>query len=100
MDFFSDLQNILKDRQRNPVPKSYSSKLFLEGKDRILKKIGEEAGEVIIAAKNNREELIYESGDLFFHLLVLLIHEGISLEEISDELKRRHEKKKRLGMDT
>ena len=89
MDFLLELQELLESRKTDPSPDSYTSGLFSQGKDRILRKIGEEAGEVIIAAKNKREELIPESADLLFHLLVLLVHEGISWEEIIEELKRR-----------
>ncbi len=92
MDFLQILEDFLKQRKTNSSHStSYTSKLFQEGRDRILKKIGEEAGEVIIAAKNNKQELIYESADLLFHLILLCVHEGIEFQDIIDELKRRHE---------
>jgi phosphoribosyl-AMP cyclohydrolase / phosphoribosyl-ATP pyrophosphohydrolase len=72
---------------------SYTVKLLTAGVDRILRKIGEEASETIIAAKNNdRQELVYESSDLIFHLMVLLANEGIPFDEITNELNSRHGK--------
>ena len=69
----AELERIIAERKLNLPAGSYTAKLFTAGLDRILKKIGEEAGEVIIAAKNDdRSELIYECGDLLYHLLVLL----------------------------
>ena len=90
MNFLWELQDILKKRKIELPEDSYSARLFSEGKDRILRKIGEEAGELIIAAKNERSETIYEGADLIFHFLVLLVHEGIDLDEIIAELKKRH----------
>lgn len=80
------------DRQLNPKEGSYTDYLFDKGLDKILKKVGEEATEVIIAAKNNNEELIYESADLIYHLLVLLVNQGVTLPEIETELKKRQGK--------
>lgn len=69
---------------------SYTNYLFDKGIDKILKKVGEESAEVIIAAKNpNREELIYESSDLIYHLLVLLREKEVLLEDIFQELGKR-----------
>ena len=93
MSFLYHLENILQKRKLQKPQNSYATKLFFEGRDRILKKIGEEAGEVIIGAKNSKEELIYESADLLFHLILLLVNEGITLEEIENELKKRHNAK-------
>ena len=94
MDFLYDLEKILKERKIKLPPNSYTSKLFShpEARDKILKKIGEEAGEVIIAGKNNRSELVYESADLLFHLILLLVQEGIDFNEIIVELQKRNEK--------
>ncbi len=90
-NFLFDLEKIIAERKINRPAGSYTARLFAGGLDRILKKIGEEAGEVIIAAKNrDRAELIYESGDLLFHLLVLLAEKGITLAEVVSELARRH----------
>lgn len=88
-DVLSALYNIIMTRKENPQEGSYTSYLFKEGLDKILKKIGEESSEVIIGAKNTREELIYEAGDLIYHFLVLLANEGITLGDIYQELEKR-----------
>ncbi len=91
MKFLEDLENVLKDRKAKLPEKSYTANLFRDGQDRILKKIVEEAGEVIIAAKNgSRPETVHESADLLFHLIVLLVDAGIPLAEIVKELETRH----------
>lgn len=85
-----ELYNIIKDRKVNPKEGSYTCYLFDKGQDKILKKIGEEASEVIIASKNNsKEEICYEVADLVYHLLVLLVSHGIGLDEIAQELESR-----------
>jgi phosphoribosyl-AMP cyclohydrolase / phosphoribosyl-ATP pyrophosphohydrolase len=89
--FLTELERIIAERKANRPAGSYVAGLFEKGLDRILKKVGEEAGEVIIAAKNpDRNELIYESGDLLFHLLVLLAEKEVALGEVVKELQRRH----------
>jgi phosphoribosyl-ATP pyrophosphohydrolase/phosphoribosyl-AMP cyclohydrolase len=89
--FLPELERIIAERKAEMPEGSYVAGLFRQGLDRILKKIAEEAGEVIIAAKNEEgNELIYECGDLLFHLLVLLAAKNITLAEISSELARRH----------
>ncbi len=91
MDFLIQLEKILQDRKAKLPEKSYTAELFKTGLDRILKKVGEEAGEVIIAAKNNKEdEIIHEVADLLFHLQVLLVEKELSLQDIVDELESRH----------
>lgn len=91
----STVFNVIEDRKENPVKDSYVNKLLSDGIDIILKKIGEEAGETIIAAKNeSKEEFIYEITDLWFHSLVLLSKMGLSPEDINNELLRRIGKKK------
>ncbi len=83
------------DRIENPRENSYVSKLHAQGLDRILKKIGEEAGEVIIAAKNrDHAELTLEASDLFFHTLWVMAEVGVSLEDVQAELEKRHQPKK------
>ena len=78
------------DRKAHPRPDSYVSKLMEGGVDRILKKVGEEAGEVLLAGKNNdREEIIYEMADLWFHSLIMLGHFSIPPEDIYQELGKR-----------
>ena len=82
-----DLYKIIMDRKINPQEGSYTQYLFEKGLDKILKKVGEETSEVIIGAKNSKEELIYETSDLIYHMIVLLVNEGISLGEVFEELK-------------
>lgn len=93
-DIFDRLYNLMIERKVKPVEGSYTNYLFEKGIDKILKKIGEESAEVIIGAKNkNKNEIIYESSDLIYHILVLLANEGIEFKEIRDELERRQGKK-------
>ncbi len=86
-EVLSALDDILKDRKANPVEGSYTTYLYEKGVDKILKKVGEESAEVIIAAKNpDKSELVYEASDLIYHLLVLLNEQGVELDEIKDQL--------------
>lgn len=86
----SNLFNLILERKVNPIVGSYTSYLFREGLDKILKKVGEETVEVIIGSKNlSTEEFIYELADLVFHLLVLTAEMGCTPEQISEELARR-----------
>ncbi|MBA2175625.1 bifunctional phosphoribosyl-AMP cyclohydrolase/phosphoribosyl-ATP diphosphatase HisIE [Halobacillus locisalis] len=85
------LQNVLAERKSTLPEDSYTSQLFQEGVDRIAKKIGEEAGEVIIAAKNDDpEEMALESADLLFHLLLLLTDRQVPLDDVLAVLEKRH----------
>ncbi|MFZ0368521.1 MAG: bifunctional phosphoribosyl-AMP cyclohydrolase/phosphoribosyl-ATP diphosphatase HisIE [Halobacillus sp.] len=85
------LQSTLAERKSTLPEGSYTAKLFSEGVDRIAKKIGEEAGEVIIAAKNDDpEEMALESADLLFHLLVILTDRGVPLDDVLTVLEERH----------
>lgn len=84
-----DLYKVIIDRKKNPKEGSYTQYLFDKGIDKILKKIGEEAAEVIIGAKNDKQELIYEASDLIYHLIVLLVNEGVTPAEIMEELRGR-----------
>ena len=78
------------DRKANPTDTSYTASLMQKGIDKILKKLGEEATEVVIAGKGGvREEIVYEVADLFFHTLVLLGYQDIQPEEVYHELRRR-----------
>lgn len=87
----NELYDVIKDRQLNPKEGSYTNYLFDKGQDKILKKVGEEAVETVIASKNmNKEEIIYEMGDLWYHCLVLLAFHNIKPEEIFSELMQRH----------
>ncbi|NLJ99079.1 MAG: phosphoribosyl-ATP diphosphatase [Tissierellia bacterium] len=85
-----ELYSLLEDRKVNPKEGSYTNYLFKEGMDKILKKVGEETSEVIIGAKNkDKDELVYEISDLIYHLLVLMVNEGVSIDDIKEELRSR-----------
>jgi len=85
-----ELYSVIKDRQRHPVEGSYTNYLFMHGQDKILKKVGEEAVETILASKNDSaEEILYEMGDLWYHCLVLLAFHGIKPEDLFEELMKR-----------
>ena len=87
----NSLMELINDRKVNPKEGSYTTYLFNKGIDKILKKVGEESTEVIIAAKDNdKAETIYEIADLTYHLMVLMLNMGISLEDIHKELSNRH----------
>jgi phosphoribosyl-ATP pyrophosphohydrolase len=89
-----ELYKIIEDRKKNMPDKSYVASLFGEGNDRIIQKVGEEATEVVIAAKNeDKERIISEVADLLFHILILLSAKNIKLEEILEELKTRDSRK-------
>lgn len=86
-----DLMKLIEGRKINKQEGSYTTYLFEKGLDKILKKVGEESTEVIIAAKaEDKKETIYEIADLAYHVMVLMVEAGISLEEIHDELASRH----------
>ena len=92
--FLEVLVNIILDRKKKGGKTSYVASLFRDGLDRIVQKVGEEAIETVIAAKNKgKQELIYEASDLIFHLLILLQARKIKLEDIIGELMRRHEER-------
>ena len=85
-----ELYQVVADRRINPKEGSYTNYLFDKGLDKILKKVGEEAAEVIIASKNrSAAEVVYEVSDLVYHLMVLLVEQGITLNDIYNELKKR-----------
>lgn len=85
------LYDLVADRKANPKEGSYTNYLFEKGIDKILKKVGEETSEVIIASKNDDpSELIYEISDLAYHMMVLLVEKDISLEAIVEELSKRY----------
>lgn len=86
----NELYEIIKNRKAQPKEGSYTNYLFDKGLDKILKKVGEEATEVVIAAKNEEpQELVYETADVLYHLLVLLVETGVSYEAILEELASR-----------
>ena len=88
--FLTQLQDLLDSRKIEMPEGSYTSKLFAKGTDKIAQKVGEEAVETVIAAKNDNEELLYEASDLLFHLMVLLTDRGLRIEDLAGELQRRH----------
>lgn len=88
---YEGLLKLIEGRKINKQEGSYTTYLFEKGLDKILKKVGEESTEVIIAAKDNdKRETVYEIADLAYHVMVLMIEMGISLEDIFDELASRH----------
>lgn len=87
---FNDVMNVIEDRKRNPKEGSYTNYLFDKGIDKILKKCGEEATEIIIAAKNpDTEEIKYEISDFLYHVMVLMVLRGVTWEDIIKELANR-----------
>lgn len=89
-DTLNRLAELLEKRKSADPQTSYVAKLYAKGMDSILKKVGEEATETIIAAKNgDKEHLIYETADLWFHTLVMLAQAGLKPQDVLDELARR-----------
>ena len=89
-DILLAVYRVIQERKNASPDTSYTSSLFHKGIDSILKKVGEEAAEVIIAGKGGeKDKVIYETADLLFHTLVLLAYQDISPDEIYDELRRR-----------
>ena len=93
LTFLNDLEDIIDSRLASGDDSSYVKKLLNSGLDRVLKKVGEEAGEVIIAAKNNDStELLNESADLLFHLMLVLKKQGHSIDDVVGVLADRHDR--------
>ena len=89
-DVLSRLGELLEQRKNADPASSYVAKLYAKGMDGILKKIGEDATETIIAAKEgDREQIVYETADLWFHCLVMLAKAGLKPQDVLDELARR-----------
>ena len=89
-DTLESLYSLMKTRKENPLEGSYTNYLFKEGIDKILKKVGEESAEVIIASKNNdKKEMTYEISDLVYHTLVLMVEQGVEIKDIKLELEKR-----------
>ncbi len=87
---FESVLNVIKDRKVHPREGSYTNYLFDKGIDKILKKLGEEATEIVIAAKNpNANEIKYEIADFLYHMMVLMVEKGVTWEEITEELDKR-----------
>lgn len=90
LQVFEDVLNVIKDRKVHPKEGSYTNYLFDKGIDKILKKLGEEATEIVIAAKNpNANEVKYEMSDFLYHMMVLMVEKDVSWEEITRELANR-----------
>ena len=88
---YEGLYHLIEGRKTAPKDGSYTTYLFNKGLDKILKKVGEECTEVIIgAAKQDKEETVYEIADLCYHVMVLMVQAGITVEDITRELERRH----------
>lgn len=93
-----ELYNEALDRKNNPKEGSYTNYLYDKGLDKILKKVGEEATEVVIAAKNNaKDEIVLETADVLYHLAVMLVETGTTLGELQAELDSRVGKQSRLA---
>lgn len=91
LKFLGYLNDLIYQRKKNLPEGSYTTELFKSGSDRIIQKVGEEATEIIIAAKNkSRREIIYESADLLYHLIVMLQDNDINLSDVITELESRH----------
>ncbi len=90
MDVLTELGKVLEARKAESPDSSYVAKLYAKGLDAILKKIGEEATETVMAAKDgDPDKIVYEVADLWFHSMVLLAHQGLSSAEVLSELERR-----------
>ncbi len=89
-EILSRLADTLEARKQADPASSYVARLYAKGLDAILKKIGEEATETVVAAKNgDRQQIVYETADLWFHCMVMLASQGVRPEEVLDELARR-----------
>ena len=90
-DFMDELFATLRERKLNPTPNSYTASLLSAGEDEIVKKIGEEVVEIILAAKGQGDQrVVEETADLIYHLMVLLVSRDLSWDDIRAELKKRH----------
>ena len=87
----NDIYDVIVDRVKNPKEGSYTNYLFDKGLDKMLKKVGEEASEVIIGAKNgDRDNVRYEVADLLYHLSVVLVEQGLTWDDVFSELETRY----------
>ncbi|MBQ7564421.1 MAG: phosphoribosyl-ATP diphosphatase [Lachnospiraceae bacterium] len=90
LQVFEEVFSVIKDRKENPKDGSYTNYLFDKGLDKILKKVGEEATEIVIAAKNpNKEEVRYEMADFLYHMMVLMAECDLTWSDITEELANR-----------
>lgn len=89
--FLNYLQGVIRDRKNNPSDESYTTSLFKKGRNKIAQKVGEEAVELVIEAKDDDKELFMgEAADLMFHFIVLLEDKGYDLDEVIEVLEKRH----------
>lgn len=89
--FLSELSNFIEKRHQEMPEGSYTTSLFLDGLNRMAQKVGEEALELVIEATNGtNERLVYEGSDMLYHLIVLLTHKGLRIEDMAAELRERH----------
>lgn len=97
MDLIKNEYDVILERREEKAEGSYTAYLFEQGLDKILKKVGEECTETVIAAKNNNNtETVYEITDLLYHVLVMMAYQGITPEDIEAELAKRAEKRGNL----
>ncbi len=97
MDLIKNEYNVIIERKEEKAEGSYTAYLFDQGLDKILKKVGEECTETVIAAKNGENtQTVYEITDLLYHVLVMMAHQGITPEDIESELAKRAEKRGNL----
>ena len=97
MDLIKNEYDVILERKEEKAEGSYTAYLFEQGLDKILKKVGEECTETVIAAKNNNNtETVYEITDLLYHVLVMMAHQGITPEDIEAELAKRAEKRDKI----
>ena len=93
MDAFKDMYDVVVDRRANPQEGSYTCYLFDKGIDKILKKCGEECTEMVIASKNNdKDELANEINDLLYHMIVMMVDRGVTVEDIESIMVERSKK--------
>lgn len=98
---YEGLYELIKGRMTSPKEGSYTTYLFEKGIDKILKKVGEESTEVIVAGKGgSREETVFEIADLIYHLTVLMVEMGISVRDVTAELEKRHVVDKKVKQET
>ena len=90
LNTFKDVYDVILDRKNNPKETSYTNELLNKGTDNILKKLGEESADIVIATKNgNKDETVYQIADYMYHLMVLMADRDISWEDVTRELIRR-----------
>lgn len=90
LEVLREISEVIEDRRRNPKPDSYVNKLLSGGAEKVLKKIGEEATELTVAAMgNDKDSLVHETADLIFHIMILLAYKQVTLADVLNELRRR-----------